>query len=152
MLNIKHKLFYANILVYGAIAVIFFVFSEDIVWGKRTLESYLLGKSFQQSLDNLLVEEATENLKKKQKVDHSKKLIERSIEINPYSNAQLLLGVCHLAQGNIDKMIEACQEYLQIEPSSISGYTQMIMALQHKKDFAAIDQLLVEGIEHFSNR
>ena len=95
------------------------------------------------------MEEATENLKKKQKVDHSKKLIERSIEINPYSNAQLLLGVCHLAQGNIDKMIEACQEYLQIEPSSISGYTQMIMALQHKKDFAAIDQLLVEGIEHF---
>ena len=91
------KLLYANLLVYCAIIVVLLVFSKDVIWGQKTLESYLFNKPLQPSIDSLLIKEAGDNLKKKQKVEHSKELLENAMQIDPYSNAGLLLGICHIA-------------------------------------------------------
>lgn len=148
----KNKLLYGNILVYCTIVVIFLVFSKDIIWGQKTVESYLFNKPLLPSADNLLIAEAGENLKKKQKVGHSKELLEKAMQIDPYSNAGLLLGICHIAQGNTDKMIETYQQYLSINPSHLGAYIQLINVFSKQQKYDQIDNLLNIGIEHFQQR
>ena len=149
---INKKLLYTNLLVYCVIVVVLLVFSKDITWGQKTLNSYLFNKPLLPSADYLLITEAGENLKKKQKVEYSKELLEKAMQIDPYSNAGLLLGICHIAQGNTDKMIETYQQYLSINPSHSGAYIQLINVFSKQQKYDKIDNLLNIGIEHFQQR
>ena len=139
-------------MVYCAIAIVFLVFSTDIIWGGGALNSYLLNKPLQPSADSICIKMAGENLKKKQKLEHSKQLLEKAIKIDPYSNAWLLLGICHIAQNDTDKMIETYQRYLAINPSSEGAYTQLIRVFSREKKYDQADKLLDTGIDQFQKR
>jgi len=144
----KHKLLYANIVIYGAVIVLVLLFHRDLIWAGRSSRFYLSSGSLDISKDNLLTEEAMGHIRSGDVATGQRLLIE-SLQINPYARTKLLLGISYLRQGDENKMLECFDEYRKIEPSFIGSYIQMINILEKKQDFTAINQLLTDGIEHF---
>ncbi len=148
----KHKLLYANLIVYGLVIVLLAVFHHELIWAQKTLRGYLFSGNIPPSKDRLLMAEAIKKLKKDESISHVQSILERALQIDPYSNARLLLGDCYLWQGHNEKMLACYDRYRSINPSVIDIYTKMIEILEKKQDHNAIEQLLAEGIEHFRRR
>lgn len=144
----KHKLLYANIVIYGAVIVLVLLFHRDLIWAGRSSRFYMSSGSLDTSKDNLLTEEAMEYIKSGD-IDTGQRLLIESLQINPYARTKLLLGISYLRLGDENKMLECFDEYRKIEPSFIGIHIQMINVLEKKQDFAAINQLLTDSIEHF---
>jgi tetratricopeptide (TPR) repeat protein len=149
---IKHKLLYANLIAYGVMIVLLLVFYQELIWAQKTLRSYASLGTFEPSADNLLLQEATKSLKEGGGVEHSQHLLEQALQIEPYSRARLLLGICYLRQGNDEKMLACYEQYRLIEPSFLGVYIPMIDILKKKQDYAAINNLLAEGVSYFHRR
>jgi tetratricopeptide (TPR) repeat protein len=124
------------------------MFHRDLIWAGRASRFYISTGILDAAKDNQLIQEAMSHLKV-DNIEQSKHLLNESIQINPYTQARLLLGLCYLKQGDDDKMLECYNEYRRIDPSFVSSYMQMIMVLEKQKDIDAINRLLGEGIEHF---
>jgi len=150
--HIKHRLLYANLLVYSLITVLLLAFYNEIDWGQKALRVYILSGSLDPTADNLLVKQATEHLKTGGDPVYTQRLLEEALDIDPYTRAHLLLGICHLRQDQEEKMLECYDKYRTIDPSVAIVYLQMINVLEKRKDYKAIEKLLTEGIEHFQKR
>jgi len=148
----KHKLFYANLVVYAAIVVLLLVFHNDLRWAQQAFHGYAISGAIPPAADKLLIREAIICTKKGQDVKDVQALLEQAVEIEPYSEAQILLGYCYLKQGRLDKMLESYNRYRSINPSYIDIYKDMIPVLEKKQDRKAIKHLVAEGIKHFRQR
>lgn len=148
----KHKLFYANLIVYSVVVVLLVAFHNELIWSQKALRGFLFTGSVPPSADRLLVAEALRGARKKADIRHLQQLFERAVQIEPYSEARLMLGYCYLVQGESDKMLTCCDQYRTINPSHIDIYKYMIKILEEKQDRKAAEQLLMEGISHFRRR
>ncbi|MHC4159431.1 MAG: tetratricopeptide repeat protein, partial [Planctomycetota bacterium] len=147
----KHKLLYGNLIVYGVTAVLLLLFSQELIWAQKTFRGLLSG-NIPPSADKFLIQDAKEYLKAGKNAKSAQNLLERALQIEPYSEALILLGNCHLMQGNEDEMLACYEQYRSINPSSIGVYMNMIEILARKHDDQTINQLLTEGIKHFQRR
>lgn len=145
---IRHKLFYANLIIYGAAFFLVLMFHRDLIWASRASRFYISNGSLDTHKDTMLLQEAMASLKA-DNIEKCRNLVNESMQINPYTQARILLGLCYLRQEDNDKMLECYNEHRRIEPSFIGSYIQMITVLETKQDFDTINQLLEEGIEHF---
>ena len=149
----KHKLLYANLIVYGVTIVLLLVFRHELIWAQSAFRFYALsGSGLPPPANNLLLQEAAKYLKTDKDVEQSQRLLEQALQIDPYGQALLLLGVCYLKKGDYEKMQDCYEKYRSIDPSFIGTYTQLYGILEKKQDYEAIDKLLEEGIEHFRRR
>lgn len=153
---IKHKLLYANLIVYGVTLVLLLVFGRELIWAQKTLRGYLFAGNIPPTADKLLVGEAIKcSREKDEDVKRIQYLLERAVQIEPYGEARLLLGYCYLRQGEYDKMLDCYNQYRSIDPSYIDVYKDMIKVLEKKQDRKGHlwrAQLLTEGIKHFRRR
>jgi tetratricopeptide (TPR) repeat protein len=148
----KHKILYCNLIVYGATTVLLLLFYHDLIWAQKTLRGYLLSGNIPPSADKFLIQDAKKYLKEGKNVKTTQHLLERALQIEPYSEALILLGNCHLMQGNEDEMLAYYEKYRSIDPSSLGVYLNMIEILTRKHDEQTINQLLTEGIKYFKKR
>ncbi len=149
---IKHKLLYANLIVYGVTIVLLLVFHQELMWAQKVLRSYASLSTCDPPADNLLLQEAMKSLKAGGSVEHNQHLLEQALQIDPYSRARLLLGICYLRQGNDEKMLACYEQHRSIEPSFLGVYIQTINILKKKQDYAAINKLLAEGTRYYRRR
>jgi tetratricopeptide (TPR) repeat protein len=147
----KHKLLYGNLIVYGVTAILLLLFFHELIWAQKTFRGLLSG-NIPPSADKFLIQDAKEYLKEGKNVKRAQNLLERALQIEPYSEALILLGNCHLMQGNEDEMLACYEKYRSINPASIGVYMNMIEILARKHDDQTIDQLLTEGIKYFQRR
>ncbi|UCF44076.1 MAG: hypothetical protein JSV99_03920 [Planctomycetota bacterium] len=147
----KHKLLYGNLIVYGVTAILLLLFFHELIWAQKTFRGLLSG-NIPPSADKFLIQDAKEYLKEGKNAESIQRLLERALQIEPYSEALILLGNCHLMQGNEDEMLACYEQYRSINPSSIGVYMNMIEILARKHDDKTINQLLTEGIKHFQRR
>ncbi|MCK4751953.1 MAG: hypothetical protein KAS75_00805 [Planctomycetes bacterium] len=148
----KHKLLYANIIVYGAVIILALAFGSELIWSQKTLRAYLLNSNIPPTADKELVWKATAYLSAGKDVKILQDILEQALQIEPYSEARLLLGICYLKQGDQDNMLAYYAKYRSINPSVINLYTDANRVLIEKGDLEAANQLLEEGIAHFSRR
>lgn len=148
----KHKLFYANLAVYGVTIVLLAVFYHELIWAQKALRIYLFSEGVPNPAEKILIGQAMQGVKKGEDVKHTQQLFEQVVQIDPYSEAQLLLGFCYYKQGDYDKMLDCYKQYRAINPYDIDVYKYMIEALEKKQDRKAIAKLLSEGIGAFRRR
>lgn len=148
----KHKLLYANFIVYGVIFVLILMFGHELIWAQKALRGYLFSGHISASKDRLLIAEAIEGVKKGEDIEHIQRLLEQALQIDPYNNAQLLLGYCYLRQGEYDKMLACYKRYQSIDPYNTDVYGDMIKVLTKKGNNKETERLITEGIEHFQRR
>lgn len=148
----KHKLLYANLIVYGIIIVLALVFHHELIWAQKTLHGYLFSGKFPPPAPISLIEEVTERTKADGDAKTMKPLLEQALQIDPYSQASLLLGVYYFSGGNFGKAMAYYDRYRSIEPSFAAVYLQMSEILEKKQERKAIKQLLTEGVKHFRRR
>lgn len=149
---IKHKLLYANLIIYSVTIILVLMFHQDIMWSKEMLQGYMWSGVFPPAADMKLFNKAVKGIRADESVEHVQSILEQSLEINPDSSARMLLGVCYAKQGEYDKALACFNQYRSIYPSDISNYIQIINILKQKQDYEAINQLLTDGIKHFSRR
>ncbi len=148
----KHKLLYGNLIVYGVTAVLLLLFFHDLIWAQKVLRGYLWSGNIPPSADKFMIQDAKKYLKEGKNPKSVQHLLERALQIEPYTEALILLGNCHLMQGNEDKMLACYEQYRSIDPSSLGVYMNMIEILARKHDHQTINQLLTEGIKYFQRR
>lgn len=148
----KHKLLYANIVVYAVTLVLAVVFSHDLMWAQEALRNYVFTGTVQSSRDRQLLFKATKYLKEGQDTSVLQSILAEAVQIDPYSEAQLFLGNCYAKQGDEDKMFACYDKYRSINPSVIGVYLAMINILEKKQDHKAAEQLADEAIRHFRRR
>ena len=81
----KHKLLYANLIVYGVTIVLLLVFRHELIWAQSAFRFYALsGPELPPSTDNLLLQEAAEYLKPNLIADFANTLADK---FNTFYNA-----------------------------------------------------------------
>ncbi len=148
----KHKLLYANIIVYGVTIVLLLTFHSELTWAQKALHGYMISGRIPSSEDRVLIQKATKYRNAGKDIKILQQILERALQIEPYSEARLLLGICYLKQGNDDEMLAYYDKYRSINPSVVNVYTGMIDVLRKKQEHKAAEQILKEGIEHFRRR
>jgi tetratricopeptide (TPR) repeat protein len=149
---IKHKLFYANLIIYGVMIILVLTFHQDMAWSQKTLWAYMWSGAFTSTADVQLCNEAVRGIKAGEDAERIRHILEQAAEIDPYGRAQTLLGAWYMKQGDDDKALACYNRYRSINPSAIDSYISIINILQKKQDYEAINQLLTDGIKHFSRR
>jgi tetratricopeptide (TPR) repeat protein len=148
----EHKLLYANFVVYGTILVLALVFSHEMAWARKTLYGYLVSDNIPPSEDRLLISRAIKYKQQGVDVNSIQPLLERAVQIEPYSEARILLGYCYLSNGDDDKALVCFEKYRSANPSYAGLYKNIVDILEKKQDHKAIEQLLNEGMKHFRRR
>jgi tetratricopeptide (TPR) repeat protein len=148
----EHKQLYANLIVYSVTIVLVLMFHRELMWAQKLLRSHLFSNSIPSSIDRQLISQAVRGAEKGEDVNQVQRLFKQALEIDPYSEARLLLGYCYFRQGEYDKMLACYDQYRLINPSDIDTYKGMLDVLKEKQDSKAVEQLLTEGIQHFRRR
>lgn len=148
----EHKLLYANFIVYSAILVIALVFLHELLWARKTLYGYLISGNIPSSEDRVLINKAVKRKQQGQDVNLIQPLLERAVQIEPYSEARILLGYCYLSKGDYDKALACFEKYRSVNPYHAGLYKDIIDILEKNQGHKAIEQLLTEGIQNFQRR
>lgn len=148
----EYKLLYANIVVYSVILILILIFFRDLAWAQKSLYGYLVSGNIPPSADKMLIREAIKRKQQGQDLNSVQHLLERAVQIDPYSEAQILLGYCYLSNGDYDKALAYYEKYHSIDPYYAELYKDTIDILEKKHDYKAIEQLLDEGIQLFRRR
>ena len=144
----KHKLLYANVIVYLAIVVLLFLFFAEIKWAQRNLRAYLFTGEFDPTADKLLVRKVI----RERDAKTTQKLLEQALDIDPYSPARLVLGKYYLSRGQAENMLAQYQRYRSIDPSVVSVYEELASVLLRQNRQQEARELVNEGIEYFQRR
>jgi tetratricopeptide (TPR) repeat protein len=148
----KHKLLYANFIVYGAIFVLAFVFFHELAWARKALYGYLVSGNIPSSQDRQLMNEAVKLKQQGEDINSIQPLLERAVQIEPYSEARILLGYCFLSKGDYDNAMACFEKYRSINPSYAGIYKDIIDIFEKQNNHKAIEQILTEGIQDFQRR
>ena len=145
----KHKLLYTNLIVYGVIIVLLFLFHRELIWAQKTLYGCLISNKFDPPAANLLMNKFLINSQTGKDAEMHHHLLEEAFKIDPYSHAPLLLGDYYVQRGNMDKALAYYDRFRSIDPAFLDVYIKMIEILEEKQSREAKDQLLAGGIKHF---
>ena len=148
----KHKFILANITVYVAIIILLFFSHTQLLWAQKTLRAYLFNGDIPASKDKLLIGQATEQFKAGGKIEVYKPLLEKALEIDPYSEANLLLGIIALRQGDEQTMLQYYDTYRSIDPYVSAIYTQMATVLIKQGRRKEAQSILADGIKSYEKR
>lgn len=148
----KNKYIYLNILIYGLIVVLILLFSRDIMWAQKTLRGYLWSGNFDPPADIILLNEARIHLAPDGDLQYVQELLDKAIQIDPYSRANYYLGNCYAYQQKIDDALKCYENFRKIDPSFWRTYWSSIQLLKKKGDLDTLELLLSEGFDFYKKR
>ena len=148
----RRRLLVANVLVWGAVAILIVAYFPDLKWAQATLRVHLLGGQFDPPADRILLGQAIAQLKAGAAPADCIPMLEQAIEIDPNSAAWLVLGDCHLQMSQNEQAFDCYDRYRRIDSLALGAYRGIWQALNHQTDRERLLQILDEGIEAFEHR
>ena len=76
---IKHKLLYANLIIYGVNIILLVVFTHELMWAQKNLRAYLWTDNFPPTEDMLLIQEVQKDLRTGGSPEHHEQLLKRAL-------------------------------------------------------------------------
>jgi tetratricopeptide (TPR) repeat protein len=148
----KHKLLYANIILYVLIILLLLLFHRELIWAQKTMRGYLFTGQLDPPYSNILLLKALQHSDFGEDAEVRHRLLKEAYQIDPYSLALLLLGDYYKNHGQEDLALSSYNQFLVIDPSFTEVYVKMAEILRERKDHEAVMKLIEKGIIHFNQR
>ncbi len=142
------ELAHLNFALVAAILALGFAYRPQLAWSLRALPLYVTGK-FPEQIELRLYKGALLLLQAGRERERAKRLLERSIAIDPHSGALLALAEVHYREGKLERALEQFRAYRRIDPGSLLSY-QRIGEIHRRRGRAEQRQsVLEEGVAYF---
>jgi tetratricopeptide (TPR) repeat protein len=139
---------WVNVLLCGAIALCATLWWSELSWAARELPRYLQGRIGGPAERRLSVQ-GKRLIQAGGDLDTARGLLQRSIAIDPHSDAVYWLGECLLATGDADGALERFQQYIEFDPTRASAYLQAAHILRDRGHPERAHALLERGLRYF---
>jgi tetratricopeptide (TPR) repeat protein len=139
---------WVNVLLCGLIGLCMVLWWSELRWAARQLPRYLQGR-IGSPVERRLYSRARELVRAGQDLDTARALLERSIAIDPNSDAVYWLGEYFLAIGEVDHALEQFLRYLEFDPTRVDAYLHTARILQGQGRWNESREVLERGLDYF---
>ena len=143
-INIHH----INILLYILIIWLVIQYKSPLHWAMREMPKYFKHK-ISSPVERKLYVRAKFILRKTKQIDSAKPLLEKSLAIDPNSEALFLMGEYYDKKREDDKALHHYKQYLEIDPSVATTYLRIARILEKQYKPEKARQVLNQGFVYF---
>ena len=143
------RLAHANLALYGVLALVLVVYRVELTWAAREFPFFAAG-GFARPLEISLFTRALHNMRARGDAERTRALLERSVAIDPISQASVVLGEHYLGEGDRDRALELLRRYLEDDPSSLPAYLLAAQIYRGQGREEERRELLEGGVAYFT--
>jgi tetratricopeptide (TPR) repeat protein len=110
--------------VWLAVVVLAVRYGPELRWAADALPDYLQD-SIGAPVERALYRAAAERVSDDRDLEEARLRLERSIAIDPYSEAVYWLGECDLRLGRVDDALEHFRRYVEIDPTELDAWRRI---------------------------
>jgi tetratricopeptide (TPR) repeat protein len=141
---------WVNVLLCGLIGLCAVLWWAELRWSARELPRYLQGR-IGSPVERKLYTRARELVRSGRELDSARVLLERSLAIDPHSDAVYWLGEYYLAVGEPDRALEQFGRYLEFDPTRVDVYLHAARILEGQGRGSESRALLERGLHYFAS-
>ncbi len=143
------RLVHVNLLIFAIVAVVGIAYSSDLAWGARALYLYSTG-GFPTLEESDLRAEAYKLLQQRDgDLDRAHELLQASLAIEPYTDANYMMGLLQLRRGQPEEAYRTFERYTEIDSLHLASWLARDNILRERGDHAERLRVLDEAIAHF---
>lgn len=139
---------WVNVLLCGLIGLCVVLWWTELHWAARQLPRYLQGR-IGSPVERRLYTRARELVRSGRELDTARALLERSLAIDPHSDAVYWLGEYYWEVGEPDRALEQFRHYLEFDPTRVDAYLRAARILQGQGSEGEARALLERGLDYF---
>jgi tetratricopeptide (TPR) repeat protein len=139
---------WVNVLLCGLIGLCAVLWWSELHWAAHQLPRYLQGR-IGSPVERELYWRAKGLIQSGRDLDTARALLERSIAIDPNSDAVYWLGESFLAVGEVNRALEQFQRYLSFDPTRVDAYLRTAGILEDQGFRRESREVLERGLEYF---
>jgi tetratricopeptide (TPR) repeat protein len=133
--------------LWGVILAIALLYRGELGWAAGRLNAYWTRGDFPALHEHALRNEALALIQGNGDLARARELLERSLTIDPNTDALALLGEVHLRTGDTEGALELYSRFNRIDPSSVGGWIGMANAHARAGREQERQEILQRGIE-----
>jgi tetratricopeptide (TPR) repeat protein len=135
-----------NLVLCALIVVLSLAYHRELSWAARELPGFLRGK-IDAPLERRLYMSASRILREKGDKSRALPLLEKSLNIDPYSEAVFWLGVYYFETGNLNGALTQFNRYREIDPAYVYSYLYCARIHKLRKENREVRRVLQEGCD-----
>jgi tetratricopeptide (TPR) repeat protein len=139
-----------NLALYLLLLLLIGLFHRQLGWAAGQVGSYLGGALPYPAEQELALR--GRDLLDRDEPTAARELLERSLAIDPYSEAGYWLGLSFFEQGDLDRALELFTSYLAIDPTRLDAYLKVSAIHERRGDPPAAQRILGSGLTFFENQ
>jgi tetratricopeptide (TPR) repeat protein len=139
-----------NVLLCGLIGLCVVVWWSELHWAARELPRFLQGR-IGSPVERKLFLRAKKLIQAGRDLDTARALLDRSMDIDPYSDAVYWMGECLLAVGEMNGALESFRRYLEFDPTRVDAYLRVSEILEDQGRGAEARDVLKRGLRYFES-
>ncbi|MBT4519361.1 MAG: hypothetical protein HOC23_05080 [Halieaceae bacterium] len=139
---------YINIPLYMAIGWLVFQYHGPLRWALDEVPRYSRD-NIASPIERKLYKHAEAILKSSTKIDPARVLLDRSLSIDPNTEARFLLGKYYEKKGDNSKALQHYKHYLQIDPTVLITYVEIARILESQGKSEDARLILKQGFDYF---
>jgi tetratricopeptide (TPR) repeat protein len=144
-INIHH----INIILYVIIIWLVVQYQDPLRWAMREIPRYSQDKIVS-PIERKLYKQAESIIRTSKQIDPARELLERSLAIDPNTEARFLLGEYYDKKGKKAKALQHYKGYLEIDPTVLETYLRMAHILKKQNKPEEARQILEQGFDYFN--
>jgi len=139
-----------NVLLLAVCLVAGALWWRELRWAASELPGYFVA-SIGSPDERQLYLRAKRLIESEGDLGEARRLLERSIAIDPHSDAVYWMGQCRMAQGESEAALAAFIEYLEFDPTRLEAYLAAAALLRERGEPARSREILERGLRYFES-
>lgn len=140
-----------NIVVYVLLIGLLGLYWKELQWAGDASSRYLDGR-IPSPEERYLYREARELIRDDGDLEEARRLLERSISIDPNSDAVWWLAEYFRRTGQDEEAIRFLQRFIAFDPTRVEAYLELSELLEARRRPEEARQVLRAGLEYFGSR